>query len=144
MLVDAAKVRPRCPAKAVEAGGGQHRFGATGVGQADVALDEAVEDESVDQAGHAALAEDHAVRQVAHADPPIRRVRDGQQRVVLGQAQVVLGAQLLVEAACDPGVRLQERTPRFQAGVAGGWRPRHPLGDGHGPDATPPARPLLC
>ena len=75
-------------------------------------------DQAVDEPGDAALAEEHAVGQLAHPDPPVRRLRDGQQGVVLGERQVVLGAQLLVEAARDPGVGLQERAPRLEARVS--------------------------
>ena len=39
---------------------------------------------------HAALAEEHAVGQLAHPDASLGRVGDGQQSVVLGQRQVVL------------------------------------------------------
>ncbi len=115
MLVDAAQVRPRCPAQPVQAGRRQDRLRAAGVGQARVALDQAVEDEPVDQPRDAALAQDHAVGQLAHPDPPIGRVRDSQQGVVLGERQVVLGAQLLVEPPRDPGVGLEEGAPRFDA-----------------------------
>ena len=114
-----AQVRPRGPAQAVEAGRRQDGLGAAGVGQARVALDQAVEHEPVDQPRHAALAEDHAVGQLAHPDPPIGRVGDGQQGVVLRERQVVLGAQLLVEPARDPGMRLQEGAPRLDPRVAG-------------------------
>ena len=76
-------------------------------------------DESVDEPRHAALAEQDDLS----ASWRIRmrrsgRVGDGQQGVVLGERQVVLGAQLLVEAPRDAGVRLQEGAPRVESRVA--------------------------
>ena len=141
MLVDPAQMCSRCSAEPVQTGRSEDRLRATGVGKARIALDQAVQDEPVDQARDAALAEDHAVRQLAHPDPPIGRVRDRQQRVVLGERQVVLGAQLVVEPAGDPRMRLQERTPRLEPRVLRGKRSDvGSLNDGHGIDATPSAR----
>ena len=116
----------------VEPALGEDRLGAARVGEAGAALDEAVADEAVDQARDAALAEQDLVGELAHPDPPVGRLGDRQQRVVLGEREVVLGAQLLVQAPGDPGMREQERSPRGEARVAGGQRSSRGLGDGHG------------
>ena len=108
---DPAQVRGRGGTKAIQAGGRQHGLGPAGIGHAGVPLHEAVGHETVDESGHAALAEQDLIGEPAHADPPVRGVRDVQQRVVFRERQVVLGAQLVVEAARDAGVRQQERPP---------------------------------
>ena len=132
MLADAAQVGPRGRPQAGQAALGEDRLGAARVGQAGAALDEPVADEAIDQPGDAALAEQDLVGELAHPDPPARRLGDRQQRVVLGEREVVLGAQLLVHAAGDPGMGEQERSPRGEARVAGGQRSSRGLGDGHG------------
>ena len=132
MLLDTAKVRPRGAAKAIETVGREHRLGAAGVARARLALDEPIQHESVDESRHPALAEDHLVGELAHADPPIGCVGDGQERVVLGEGKVVLGTQLFVEPAGDAGMRDEERTPRVETVVACGDRARvGAFGDGH-------------
>ena len=90
-------VRDACP-QASQAGLGEDRLGAAGVDEAGTPLDEAVGDEPVDQTGHAALAQDHPVGQLAHPHPATRRLGDVQQGVVLGEREVMLGAQVLVQA----------------------------------------------
>ncbi len=73
VLVDAAQVGPRRGAQAGEPGRGQDGLRAARVGEAGVALDEAVDDEPIDEPGHAALADRIAVGQLAHPDPPVGR-----------------------------------------------------------------------
>ncbi len=139
VLRDPAQVRSRGAAESIEAIGGEDRFRATGVARAGCPLDEPIEHQAIDEPGDAALAQDHAIRELAHADAAIGRVGDGKQGVVLGQRQVVLCAQLLVEAACDAGVRGQERAPWLEAWVARGQGSRvGAFDDGHGdrPDGT--------
>ena len=110
----------RCVREAVRSrsrpGARQDGLGAARVGEARVALDEPVGDEAVDEAGDAALAQQHAVGQLAHPEPAAGASASWQQRVVLGERQVVLGAQLLVEAPRDAGVGAQERPPRRRGG----------------------------
>ena len=132
MLLDATEMGPRGATKAIQTVVSEHRFGASGVAGARPALDEAVEDESVDEPRHTALAQDHLVGELAHPDPPVRRVGDREQGVVLGERQVMLGAELLVEPPRDAGVRDQERTPRLKTAVVCGDRARvGAFGDGH-------------
>ncbi len=134
-----AQVRPRRRPKACQASLRQDRLGSAGVRQAGAAFDQSVADETIDQAGHAALAEEDSLGQLAHPDPPGGGPGDGQQRVVFGERDVVLGAQLLVEAPRDPRVRQQEGTPRGKPGITGAQRSSGRLGDGHPGDATPVA-----
>ena len=137
---DPAQVCGRCRPQAGEAGVGQDGLRPAGIRDARVAFDQTVGDEPIDEAGHAALAEQHLVGEVAHPDPAVRGGRDGQQRLVLGERQVVFCTQLLVEATRHPGVREQEGTPRRELRVVSGdsWTG---LGHGHGGgDATAPGR----
>jgi D-hydroxyproline dehydrogenase subunit beta len=139
VLRDPAQMRSRGTAESIEPVRSQDRFRTTGVARAGRSLDEPIEHQAIDEPGDAALAQDHAVGELAHADPTIGRVGDGQQGVVFGQGQVVFRAQLLVEATCDAGVRGQERAPRLEAWVARGQGSRvGAFGDGHGdrPDGT--------
>ena len=119
VLVDPVQVRPRGGSQPAQALGREDSLRAARVGEARVPLHQAVGDEAIDEPGDTALAEEHPVGQLAHPDPPAGRLGDREQGVVLGERQVVLGAKLLVEATRDPGVRAQERPPRFEAGIAG-------------------------
>ena len=125
-VVDAARSRSR-PAV------GQHGLGAASVRLAGASLHEPIEHEAIDQTRHAALRQDHVIGQMAHADPPVGRLRDGQERVVLGEGEVVVGAQLVVETARDPGMGHEELAPWSKARIACGERALDRLGgDGHG------------
>ena len=141
VLIDAAQVRAGGPPEALQSGARQDGLRAAGVGQARVPLHQAVQHQPIDETGDAALAEDHAVGQLTHPDPPLRRVGDGQERVVFRERQVVLGAQLVVEPPRDTSVRLQEGAPGLDARITRGQLRlglgARALGDGHGPDATP-------
>ena len=137
MLADAAQMGPRRRAHPGETGVGQDGLCAAGVRQAGAPFHEPIGDESVDQAGDPALAEDHLVGQQAHPDPTTRRAGDRQEGVVLGEGKIVLGTQLLIEAARDPSVRDEEGAPRSQARIVGGERSGGRFGSWHGGDATP-------
>ena len=131
MIGDAPQVRRRRRAQPGQAGVGQDRLGTARIGDAGVALDEAVSDQPIDEARHAALAQQHLVGELAHADPASRRRRDGQQGVVLGEREVVLRAQLVVESAGDAGVRHEERPPWGEARVVGRQWPCGCPGNSH-------------
>ena len=141
VLVDAAQVGPRRLSQARQAGLGEDGLRAAGVDQAGTPLDEAVGHEPIDQPGHAALAQDHPIGQLAHPHAPTRRLGDVEERVVLGERQVVLGAKVLVEAARHAGVRLEEGAPRGESGIVCCQSPGDRLGHGHGRDATPSSVP---
>ena len=76
VLLDPTEMGPRRVAQAVETLSREDGLRSTCIARAGPPLDEAVEHQSIDEAGHAALAEDHAVRELAHPDPPLRRVGD--------------------------------------------------------------------
>ena len=66
---------------------------------------------AVDQAGQAAAAEQHAVRELGHAQPALRRVGQEQQHLVRGQRQAVLAHQLRVERLGQARVDPQHAPP---------------------------------
>ena len=99
VLLDPTQVGLRGRPEPFETALRQDGLRAARVGQAGAPLDEPVADEPVDQARHAALAEEDLFGQLAHPDPSFRRVRDREQGVVFGERDVVLGAQLLIETA---------------------------------------------
>ena len=120
-------------------GGGEDSLRAARVGEARVALDQAVGHEPVDEAGDPALAEEHAVGELAHPDAGGRGASAiGEEGVVLGERQVVLGPKLLVErdARCRACARRNARHGS-RRGSRGGEGSDARLGDGHGADATP-------
>jgi hypothetical protein len=55
---------------------------------------------------------------VAHSDPAVRCLGDGQERVIFPKRQVVLDAKFLVKTTRDPLVRQEEGAPWCQAWVA--------------------------
>ena len=85
-------------------------------------LDHPVGDEPVDEPRDPAPRQQHAVGEDAHPQATARGVGELEQRVVLGERQAVLRLQLLVQAAREPRVRLQERAPRAEARVGGAGR----------------------
>ena len=89
----------------------EHGLGAPGVAEARVALDRAVEDEPVDEAGHAAPAEQDAIGELVHPEPSAGRLGELEEGVVLGEREVVLGAEVLVEQPLETGVGEQEPAP---------------------------------
>ena len=86
-------------------------------------VDEPIGDEAVDQPGHPAAAEEDAVGELVHPEPPARRLGQLEQGGVLGERELVLGAQVVVEASAEQGMGGQERPPRPQAGIPGGQGP---------------------
>lgn len=82
MFVDAAQVGCRGGSQAPQAALGQDSLGTPSVRQARASLDQAVAHQSIDQARHAALAEDDLIGQLAHAYPAMRGLGDCQECVV--------------------------------------------------------------
>ncbi len=136
VALDPAQVGARGPPQPFEALVGQDGLRATRIGHALVTDDEPVGDEAVDEARHAALAEDHPVGERVHAQPPVPRLGQREQRVVFAERQVVLGPQLLIEPSRDPRVGDQERAPWQESLVAGGDG-MEGIGVRHRPDPTP-------
>ena len=119
VAVDAPQVGARGPAQAAEPQIGQDGLGAARIGRALRPVHEAGRHEAVDEARHAAPTEQDPVGQLAHPQAPLRRDRQLEERVVLGQRHRLLGAELLVQAPADERVRLEERPPVVEVGMAG-------------------------
>ena len=95
--------------------------GATSVGGALVALDEAGGLEPVDPARHAAAAEQHVCPRARSSEAGgLRRRRELDQDVEIREGQLPVRLQVRLEAADDRGVRLQERPPRLETGIRAG------------------------
>ena len=112
---DAARSRSR-------PGRRQRRLRAAGVRHARRTRDHAGGLEAVDEPGDPAAREQDAGGEDAHPQPPARGRGELEQRVVLGQRDAVSGLELLVEAAEQAGVGVQEGAPRAEARVIRGGR----------------------
>ena len=84
--------------------------------------------EAVDEPGDPAPRQEDPLGEDVHPDPPSRRRRDLEQRVVLGEGQAVGRLELVVEPAGDPGMRLEEASPRGDARRIGDRRCRRMTG----------------
>jgi hypothetical protein len=73
--------------------------------------DEAERLEAVDEPCHAALAEEHGPRQLAHPQTVLLRALEVEQDLVLGERQPVGCLELAVELADELGVRADESRP---------------------------------
>src|SRR3954447_26623493 len=109
-----AEVLEEVPAHALEVGaarGGelvatarrQNREGAARVALARLALEQAVALEAVDEAGQPAARQQHARREIVHAQLSVGRVGEVHQHLVGGDREPVLGLELGVERLDEAG-----------------------------------------
>src|SRR5439155_17647794 len=138
VAIDAPKVGAGGRPEALETGARQDSFGAARISAAGRPLDQAIGDETVDQPGHPALAQENLLRQLAHPEPARGGAPDVHQRLVLGQRQAVLLAELVVEPPEQPRVRLEEGPPDVEAGIGGAEAPSGFHGFRHPPHDTRP------
>jgi hypothetical protein len=78
---------------------------------ADVAADEAVVLEALDQAGKGALAQVDLLRQLLNAAMSFRRLGEAAQDLVLGEGEAVLSLEAVLESFPDAGVLRLELIP---------------------------------
>ncbi len=109
--------RPRLPEPAV-ARLGEHGVVPAPVLRAALAAHQALALQPVHQARHAAGADQRRAGEVAHAQPPARRVLEQQQHLVGPQGEIVLRDQFGVQLAEDRALDAQEAAPRRQLGGA--------------------------
>ena len=93
------------------AGVGDAGEDAAAVVVADVAADEAVVLEALDQAGKGALAQMNLLGELLDAAMSLRRVGEAAQDLVLGEGEAVLSLEAMLEGLADASVLGLELTP---------------------------------
>ena len=78
---------------------------------APLAPNETLSLEAVDEAGHAALAEEERGGELGHPEPAVRRLGEREEDLVRREREPVLGLELRVERPDDPCVSSEEPTP---------------------------------
>ena len=102
----------RGAAQPLEAGLGEHRERAAGVVVTRLPPDEPLALEPVDQPGQTAARDEHPLRQLGHAQPPLGCLDELHQHVIGREWQLVLGEQIRLEPAHQHRMRLEEVPPR--------------------------------
>ena len=117
VVADAGEVGRGGGTQAGQPGPGEGRLGAAGVARAARSFDEPVVDEPVHQARHAALGQQQRIGEASHAEPPVGRLREVEERLVLLEGEGVPAPEILVEAPGDPRMGAQEGAPGPQVEV---------------------------